>query len=359
MKQDHIDPSQTKIFVTGGTGFLGSYLLRYLVAMGFQQIIALKRPDSPLDLVSTIHENIQWVNGDILDQPYLEDIIGTCDYLFHCAGKVSFNPKDQQEMNRVNVLGTTHIVNAALHTQAKKLVHVSSIAAIGRPKKTPHITEGTKWERSALNTFYGITKYQAEREVWRGMAEGLPVAVVNPSIILGSGFWHGGTQQLFKMAFEGFPFYGNGLGAFVDVRDVARFMIQLLSNDYQGERYIVNAINLSYLELMSQIANHFSQKPPRFKATPFISAIAWRLEALKSIISGREPTITQETARQANARFHFSNEKTLAHGFEYLSFEETLKETCAQYLQAKNHAKHFDILPLKAIPQLPLHQQVH
>ena len=358
MKQDQVDPSQTKIFVTGGTGFLGSYLLRYLVAMGFEQIIAIKRSDSPMDLVSTIDENIQWVDCDILDQPFLEDIIGTCDVLFHCAGKVSFNPKDQQEMTRVNVVGTSHVVNAALHTKAKKLIHVSSIAAIGRPKNNQHITEETKWERSSLNSYYGITKYQAEREVWRGMAEGLAVAVVNPSIILGSGFWQGGTQRLFKMAYEGFPFYANGIGAFVDVRDVARFMVQLVSNEYHGERYVVNAINLSYLELMSRMANYFSQKPPYLKATSLISALAWRFEALKGMLTGQQPTITKETARQSNTRFHFSNKKTLSLGFEYLPFEDTLKETCVQYLQARNQAKHFDILPLKALPQLPLPYQV-
>ena len=179
---------EQKIFVTGGTGFVGAYLLQYLVANGYQNITALKRPSSPMDLVVSISNQIHWVEGDVLDLPVLEEVMKEVDQVYHCAAMVSFQPNDKEQMMQVNRQGTANIVNMAMHHKVKKLVHISSIAAIGKEKDQKIISELTKWKEDVNTTNYAKSKYAAEMEVWRGIAEGLKAVIINPSMILGSGF---------------------------------------------------------------------------------------------------------------------------------------------------------------------------
>ena len=197
--QTFLNPSKDiPIFVTGGTGLVGSYLLRYLLEQGFSNIKVLKRSSSPMSLVEDIADRVEWIEGDLLDIFVLEDSIEKGSKIYHCAGLVSYAKKDREALFEVNVRGTANLINAALAKEVHKFIHVSSIAAIGRNKPGQTISEKSKWERSPLNTNYAISKYQGEMEVWRGAAEGLPVAVVNPAMIFGSGKWHEGPTAFFK-----------------------------------------------------------------------------------------------------------------------------------------------------------------
>ena len=188
----------TSILVTGGTGFVGSYLLRYLVQQGYTQIGAIKRPNSPMDLVEEIKDKIKWIEGDVLDIFSLEDALKGVQQLYHCAAVVSYSPKDFKQMMKVNVEGTANVVNLALEAGIKKMLYVSSIAALGKTEKTLWVDEQADWIPSKSNSQYSISKYLSEMEVWRGMAEGLRAAIVNPSVILGSGFWDAGTANFLK-----------------------------------------------------------------------------------------------------------------------------------------------------------------
>ena len=208
---------QQKIFVTGGTGFVGAYLLRYLVAKGDQQITALKRPNSPMHLVKAINDQINWVEGDILDVPFLEEAMKGIDQVYHCAALISFAPQDEERMMKINGEGTANIVNIALYNGVKKLVYMSSIAAIGKEKDKKQVTEVTTWKEDKRTSNYGKSKYAAEMEVWRGIAEGLNAAILNPSLIIGSGFWDRGTGEIFRLYANGFPFYSSGVGGLVAV----------------------------------------------------------------------------------------------------------------------------------------------
>ena len=327
------------ILVTGGTGFLGSYLLRYLTRNGYTRIKALKRPNSPMDLVAPVSNRIEWVECDLLDVPYLEDVMEGVDQLYHCAAMISFYPSERKRMLRTNVEGTANVVNAALNQGVGRMVHVSSIAALGRIKNKKIVTEQAKWERSKLNTTYSLSKYLSENEVWRGIAEGLTAAIVNPSIILGSGFWHGGgPQAFFRLAGRGFPYYPIGTNGFVDVRDVARFMILLMESDIAGERYILNSDNWTYQNLLTSIARAQGQKPPKIKVTPLIQQVAWRLEWIRQKLTGARPVITRETARTASSSFHYVNQKSReAFDFEYLPLIDTISQTSLKYLEAKEN----------------------
>ncbi|HMN89029.1 MAG TPA: NAD-dependent epimerase/dehydratase family protein [Saprospiraceae bacterium] len=337
-----------QILVTGGTGFLGSYLLRYLLREGYTQVRALRRSNSRMDLVADIADQIAWVEGDLLDIFALEKAMQNVQQLYHCAAIVSFDPRDRNQMRQVNVEGTANVVNAALHAGIAKMVHVSSVAAIGRRKNTDIVTEQSRWERSNYNSEYAISKYLSENEVWRGMVEGLPVAVVNPSIIIGSGRWHEGPQQLFRLVWNNFPFYTTGVSGFVDVRDVARFMIQLMESNITNERYILNTENLRFQTVMNEIAAHLQRKPPRIRVTPLIQQIAWRVEWLRTLLSGRRPLITREVANHATRSFYYQNGKSLTDfpNFEYTPIQQTIAETCSQFRQAAEADFNTTTLPL-------------
>jgi len=233
------------IFVSGGTGFLGSYLLRYLIQKDYTNIFALKRSDSSMALVASVQDKIKWIEGDILDVVLLEEIMEQVKLVYHCAAMVSFDPKDYNQLMQVNVEGTANMVNAALAAGVDKFLHVSSIAALGRNKNNSQVDEDSKWQRNKFNTNYSISKYLSEQEVWRGIHEGLNATIINPSTILGSGFWEKGTGQLFTQVMQGLKFYPQGTTGFVDVRDVARLMIIMMESETLSERVLANGDNLS------------------------------------------------------------------------------------------------------------------
>ncbi|MCB0519295.1 MAG: NAD-dependent epimerase/dehydratase family protein [Lewinellaceae bacterium] len=323
--------------VTGGTGFLGAYLIRLLVLKGYQNIRALKRPGSPMELLRDEAPGVEWLEGDLLDLPSLEQAFQGVTTIYHCAGMVSFASKDARQMMRTNQEGTANIVNIALEEGVKKLVFVSSIAAIGRTKEQSYIDEKTKWKGDAWNTPYGISKHLAEMEVWRGIAEGLNAAIVNPSNVLGSGFWEGrtGTGQFFSKIWKGLPFYPKGGSGFVDVRDVARFMILLMESDLQGERFILNGENLSFKKVLYDIAQTLQVKAPGTEVSPFIREVAWRATWLLSKLTGKPPFITKQTARASARTFIYDNQKSLRAfpSFTYTPIQRTIEETGRQFLE--------------------------
>ncbi len=335
-----------QILVTGGTGFLGSYLLRYLLREGYTRIRVLRQVNSDMNLVADIADQIEWVEGDVLDIIGLEDAMYSVQQVYHCAAVVSFDPRDYDRVRQVNVDGTANVVNAALYANVEKLVYVSSIAAIGRSKNNNIVTEETKWERSHYNTEYAISKYLGENEIWRGMMEGLQVAIVNPGLLLGSGHWNKGTGNFFRLIWRKFPFYTDGVSGFVDVRDVARFMLLLMESDVAGERYILNAENLTFQTVLNEIAFHLKMPPPRIRITPFLQQLIWRFEWLRSKLFGAKPFITREIAKNAMHTFFYQNDKSITDfDFQYTPIRQTIAETCRQFREAATE----DFKP-KALP---------
>jgi nucleoside-diphosphate-sugar epimerase len=179
-----------KVLITGGTGFLGAYIIQELVEKGYT-VRALRRTDKqPFFIPSHIFNKVEWVTGDILDVMSLSDAMEGMDTVIHAAAKVSFLPKEKAELYKINIEGTANVVNMALEKNIRRFVHISSVAAIGRTAKEEVVTEEKKWVQSRMNTYYAISKHYAEMEVWRGMGEGLDVIVVNPTTILGYGDWN-------------------------------------------------------------------------------------------------------------------------------------------------------------------------
>lgn len=316
------------IVVTGGSGLLGSHVVKELNRQG-KQVKALYHSTKPENAGL---QNVQWIKGDILDVVQLDEIMRDVQQVYHCAGAVSFNPKNKKKLYKTNVEGTANVVNASLKAGVSKLVFVSSVAALGRIREKEAITEKMNWTEETSNSEYGKTKYLAEMEVWRGIGEGLNAVIVNPVIILGAGNWEKGSSEIFKSAYNEFPWYTDGMSGFVDVQDVTKAMLLLMDSDITAERFIISSENWGFKEVFSFIATQFGKKPPYKKVTPFIAAIVWRLEWLKSKFMGKDPLLTKETAKTAQAKVRFDNTKLLQRlpNFKYTPLKESIVRICSE-----------------------------
>jgi dihydroflavonol-4-reductase len=311
------------ILVTGGAGLLGKELITRLLNEG-KMIRAIYNKTALNDFQN---ENLQLLQCDILDVVGLEEAMRGVEQVYHCAAIVNFNPRRNQEMFKINIEGTANVVNAALDAGVRKMVYASSVSALGRIRENEPINESMNW-----------TEDLAEMQVWRGIGEGLDAVMVNPVIILGAGNWNEGSSKIFKSAYEEFPWYTEGTGGFVDVRDVAKAMIALMNSSITAQRFILCAENRSYRDLFILIAKAFGKKPPYKKVTPLLSKMVWRFEAIKSYFTGKEPLITKETAATALAKVNFDNSKLkkFLPDFTYLKIEDSISDTCTVLQQKIN-----------------------
>ncbi|MFC5411046.1 SDR family NAD(P)-dependent oxidoreductase [Larkinella bovis] len=324
--------------ITGANGLIGSHIVRRYLEAG-RNVAALRRTGSDLSLLNDLNDQIIWFEGDILDIPALEDAIqtlqtgGTVDVV-HVAAIVSYLPKDRSRMEKVNVEGTANVVNVCLAKGVRKLGYVSSVAAVGRPTGKSEtgptvIDEEQRWEESPQNSFYGQTKYRAELEVWRGVAEGLDTVLVNPSLVLGEGDWTRSSTQLFKYAYDEKPFYPAGIVNLVDVRDVADAVFQLMQSEITAQRFILTAASMPYKEFLDKMADAFGRRRTRFRVPPTLTRLLWPLEAVRSWLTGKAPLITRETARSASGSYRYDGRKienTLS--FQYRNIDETIQRIC-------------------------------
>jgi dihydroflavonol-4-reductase len=293
------------ILVTGGTGLLGTYLLYELVASG-NKVKALIRPGRKDSFRQSLFNcfrcdtkqiagSIIWEDGDVLDYDSVCKAMQGVDEVYHCAGMISFNPKDKTLMHKINVEGTANIVKACLDNNVRKLVHVSSISAVGRCDGL--IDENIKWMVNDRHSEYGKSKYYGEQEVWKGINSGLNAVIVNPSVIIGAGSHDKAMTPFFKGLKRMLPFYTKGVTGYVDVRDVVNAMILLMRSDVSGERFILNADNVPQKLLFKHCSEILDVPGPRFYLAKPVLTAAWFAENIRSKISGTTPGLTLENVR--------------------------------------------------------------
>ena len=322
---------------------VGSHLLFELTSKG-HSVRAILRDKSRLGMVQKLFawydpeqgeaffSRIEWVEGDMNDIFSLKEALEGVKTVYHCAAMVSFIPADRPLMMKVNVDGTANLVNASLAQGVEKFCHCSSVASLGQPEAGKPTVESLVWKTSSKNSWYSISKYSAEREVWRGSEEGLPVVIVNPSIIVGPGDTSRSSAQLYQSVKSGLKFYTKGITGFVDARDVASAMVQLAESDIVNERYILSSENLQYRQVFEYFAEFAGVNPPKYYAGPILSELAWRLEKLRSLLTGKKPLITRETARNANSVRLFSNDKIRkAIGIDFRPVKEAARNTVDFY----------------------------
>ena len=316
------------ILVTGATGFLGAVLARQLAAQNIP-VRCIKRSTSVIpELLGAYASLIDWQEADILDPTTLEEAFEGITQVYHCAAWVSFKQADKEPMINTNVNGTANVVNLCLE-QGIRLVHVSSIAAIGQAKAGQLITEKNYLEETPSNNIYAISKLESEMEVWRGIAEGLDAVIVNPSIIIGPTAGTEGSGKLFETVRRGLKYYTRGSCGLVDVEDVARCMILLMNSDITAERYIVNAENWTYKGLTDTIADCFDQKRPDIEAKPWMLELAWRSASLLATLTGKDAAVDKILARAASVEQNYDNSKLIKQtGFVFKRLKDSIAEIC-------------------------------
>ena len=326
------------ILVTGGTGLLGSHLLYQLVQQE-SEIRALYRDEKRLKHVKSLFhyynseqsanlfDKIQWIKGDIIDVVELDEAMEGVDFVYHCAGFVSFEGKDFKKLMKINREGTANVVNCCLEKGIKKLCHVSSTAAIG-VGKDGYTTEETVWKNGNETSGYSVSKYSAEKEVWRGVEEGLSAVIVNPCVIFGAGYWDESSLTIFRTVNNGLRFFTNGCNSFVDARDVAEIMIQLMQSPIESERFLCTGENVTFRELMTKIAIGLGKQPPSISTPKWLVGIAWRIARIGALFSGRKATLTKDSANSSFKKIIYDSSKvqnTL--NFRFKSLDETIDNT--------------------------------
>lgn len=335
------------ILVSGGTGLVGAHLLFDLTKSG-KRVRALKRHSSNIANVKKVFsyytseaenllKQVEWVDADLLDIFSLFEAMEGVTEVYHCAAMVSFESKYADEMMKINIEGTANMVNAALEKGIKKFCHVSSIAAIGKSEHATLSSEENFWKSSPENSNYAISKYGAEREVWRASEEGLNVIIVNPSLIIGAGNWQQSSSNMFSKAFAGIKYYTDGVNGFIDVRDVAALMVRLMESSISNQRFLLSNENSSYRHFFDLIHQEFGKPESTIKVGKILSSFAWRAEKVRCLFSGASPLITEETANSANRVSQFSNEKIRKAFPDYIfiPLEKSIKDTCRLFLKDK------------------------
>lgn len=322
------------ILITGASGFLGKYLMNEFLSEGYE-VRALVRNASSREFAWSKMAEI--VEGDVLDVLSLEKAMEGVSGVIHAAAMVSFHPKRREEMLQANVVGTANVVDACLAHGEARLLHVSSVAAIGR-EGNDTISEETKWKTSKLNSAYALSKRKAELEVQRGVVEGVEACMINPGLILGAGDWQHGSSKIFTIVNRGLRFYNAGVNGAVGAADVARASRMLYESDYKaGERFIAVAQNLNQQELFGMVARHLGKNPPTIHMPPILAKMAGLASQMIAGITGTEPVISRETIRTSLNKFYYDGSKLQEQlGFSYTDLDQVIAEAAQQFKVDQN-----------------------
>ncbi|KIA87202.1 NAD-dependent epimerase/dehydratase family protein [Flavobacterium sp. AED] len=327
------------ILVTGGTGLVGAHVLLHLIESG-ENVRAIYRNTKSIEKTKNLFnlykkhdlfDAIEWIQADITDIPALENAFEGINYVYHCAALISFDPKDEDLIRKINIEGTANIVNFCIANAIKKLCFISSTAALGDlASHEKVVTEETEWNPEKPHSDYAISKYGAEMEIWRGQQEGLEVIILNPGIIIGPGFWEQGSGQLFTKVKKGLSFYTLGSNGFVAVPDVVRIATQLMKSEIHNERFTLIAQNMVFRDVLNTIADSLLTKRPTIHAKPLFMEIYWRIDWILSNIFMQKRQLTSATAKASYSKNEYSNEKvTTILTTEFLDIDQYIKEISA------------------------------
>jgi nucleoside-diphosphate-sugar epimerase len=329
--------------ITGATGLVGAHVALQLLQQK-KTVVAIRRSTSDINKTKKLFsyysadyeqlfQKIKWIDADICDIYSILDALEGIKTVYHCAGFVSFNKKDHKQLYKTNTEGTANIVNACLEKKIETLCYVSTIATLQNPDISKNINESVYWKSSPHASDYAISKYNGEREVWRGIEEGLNAIIVNPSIILGPGFWNQSSGNLFSTCYKGTSFYTSGSSAIINAIDVANCMISLVDKNLIGKRYILSASNNSFLEISTAIQKKFNKKTPHIPAGKTLLKLATWADSVRCLLTGNKKTLSASMIHSLLEENTYNNERIKkALDFEFTPFLETITFICEAYL---------------------------
>ena len=315
------------ILVTGATGFLGSHVARKLVERGERVRILLRKTSRTSNIEDIDAERFY---GDTLDIDSVKEALKGCDTLYHVAGIVSSKKSDYGRMEEINVKGTFNVFSSALEAGVKKAVYTSSVAAIGVAPNGGIANEETPFTLEPMGIQYLNTKYYAEKEALKFYQKGLPLVIVNPSIVIGPGdIYLSSTALIVWYCKRKFPGYMDGGVNVVDVEDVAEGHILAAEKGRVGERYILGNKNLSIMECFSLLERVTGIPSPKRKVPYFVALTAGFIR--ERIIRVSSPSFVLQDVDSAKAGrlyWYFDSSKAVRElGFPQTPVEESLKKT--------------------------------
>lgn len=275
-----------KVLVTGATGFLGSHLCRELGRSGFQ-VAALRRSTSNSEPLMGL--DLEFVTADLTDADSLARAVEGCDAVIHAAADIRYASRDRELQYRINVEGSATLARVCREHGVKRLVHVSSVAAIGIPPRGTIADENFPFNLERSRLYYHLTKKRAEEAVLRNRANGFDVVIVNPGSVFGPhGRIYRGGDMVYKAGRGALAAYFLGGICAVHVDDVAAGTIAALTHGRSGERYILGAENLTYKEIVTRAVAALGLKRRSVPVLPAVTAAA--------VLLRRLPYITHYTA---------------------------------------------------------------
>ena len=327
-----------KVLVTGATGFIGHALVQELLRDGVQVRI-LKRRGTGLEGLPG--ERLEVADGDITDLRSVESACSGIDSVFHLAGYIAYSPSARAEMQRVNVDGTSCVLQACRTHRIRRLIHMSSVVAVGASRKPEVLNELSPYTIGPLNLGYFETKKQAEELVLSAARAGQVDAVcINPSTVYGRGDASKGSRSTqIKVAQGRFRFYTSGGAGIVAVEDVVSCLLRAWQVGRTGERYIVCGENLSIQEIFSKIAEAAGVPAPSiFLPNPVVRALG-TLGDCKEKLTGRAAGLNSERAWTSILYHWFDHSKASRElGFKPKSASYAIEQSVA-YMREKGMLK--------------------
>lgn len=333
--------------VTGATGIVGSHVVLALLQNN-EPVLATRQKNSDISKTEKLFsyytpdykqlfQKIKWLELNLSDLFAIEDALAEVTAVYHCAGSVSFLKADKKKMVEVNETGTRNLVNACLGKNIKAFCYVSSIATINNLDHKSALNEEVFWKTSGKESDYAFSKYNGEREVWRGIEEGLNAVIVNPGLILSPGFWDQSSSKLFETCYRGNSFYTEGTSAYVAASDVANCMIALVNKKCFGQRYILVENNYSFLQIFSLIQSAFHKKAPGIKLSRAVLKFVSKLESILCLFSGKSPKLGAGIVNAAFNQQLFDNTKVKSElACEFRSTAQVIAEICRHYSLEKD-----------------------
>jgi len=313
--------------VTGATGFIGSHIAKKLVEKG-EHVKVLLRKSSKTTNIDDI--DVERVYGDVIDVNSINEALKGCDTLYHTAGVASFRKEDYQKMEDINIGGTFNILNEALKVGVKKVVHTSSIAAVGVDSNGGIANEDSEYQLDYLGVKYLDTKHRGEQIALDFASKGLPLVVVNPSTVIGTGdIYLSSTAFILWFYKKKFPGYMDGTLNMVDVEDVADGHILAAEKGRIGERYILGNENFTLLELFKLLEEVTGIPRPKMKI-PYFMALAsgYLVERVLGMSFPNYSTMDLDSVKLSRLRWHFDSSKAINElGYYPGDIRECVKKT--------------------------------
>ena len=325
------------ILVTGVTGFVGSVLLPELVKKYKESKISILV--LPEDHINPFWEenDIEIIKGDITDRDRIIMICRDKTHVIHLAGLISFWKKDLEKLKAVNIDGVANIVDGCIEHNVKKLIHISSVGAIGFDKSSEIGNENTPFNWSE-DFYYMTTKFEGQKIVEQAIKENkIDAVILNPASIMGPGDPNIKTphNQLYNNIYKK-PMIGSFAGglAIVDVRDLVSIIIKCVEDQTSesGEKYLIVGANKSYPEVLGTIGRYSKRKVYPFKIPPFILAGAGKLIEILGAVFNKRPILTYSYGKLSGWKMYYSAEKSIKEfDHKYIDFNKTIEDTCRYF----------------------------